>query len=260
MRVEGLFERSVETLIESWAYLASGSPGAEVVRAEDAAIATFVHRPDREFLNNAVLGPRPADLGATVAMIEEIYARHEIERFAVWVHESEAEVATELRARGFAFDSATRTMAMPVDQLREVDGSALEVIEPGPAEFWAVDGPAGLVPDLDPSGAHFYVARLGGENVSTLMAFDHEGDCGIYMVGTVEAARRRGIATALSAHAVTAARERGCLTASLQSTAMAERIYAEVGFRDLGLWQEYVRAGDEAGGHGRLNPSPPAPV
>jgi hypothetical protein len=33
----------------------------------------------------------------------------------------------------------------------------------------------------------------------------------------------------------------GCSTASLQSTEMAERIYAEVGFRDLGRILEYVR-------------------
>lgn len=247
MRDEELFERSVETLIESWVYLASGSPGAELVRAEGAAIAAFVHRPDREFLNNAVLGPRPADLGATVAAIEETYARHEIERFAIWVHESEVSATAGLRARGYEFDSATRTMAMSVDELGEVDSSTLEVIEPDPAEFWAVDGPAGLTPDLDPAGAHFYVARLDGKSVSMLMALDHAGDCGIYMVGTIEAARRRGIATALSAHAVTAARERGCLTASLQSTAMAERVYAQVGFRDLGLWQEYVPAARTVG-------------
>jgi hypothetical protein len=44
----------------------------------------------------------------------------------------------------------------------------------------------------------------------------------------------------LSAHAVMAARERGCTTASLQSTAMAEGVYARVGFRDLGPWEEYV--------------------
>lgn len=86
----------------------------------------------------------------------------------------------------------------------------------------------------------FYVARCGGENAAMLMAFDHDGDCGIYMVGTVAAARRRGIATALSAHAVAAARERGCTTASLQATAMAEGVYARVGFHDLGRFDEFV--------------------
>jgi GNAT superfamily N-acetyltransferase len=252
-----LFERSVATLIESWIYLASGSPGAEVRRVEGATIATFVHRPDREFLNNAVLERRPADLDAALAEIEATYARHEIGRFAVWVHESDATTAASLRERGYRFDSATRTMAMPLDSLAGVeraavdppsagdpsassDLSALELVEAPPPEFWAVDGLEGLVPDLDPFGAHFYVARLDGESVAMLMAFDHDGDCGIYMVGTVEAARRRGIATALSAHAVSAARERGCLTASLQATEMAERVYARVGFRDLGRWQEYI--------------------
>lgn len=240
-----LFDRALRTLIESWAYLASGSPGAEVRRVEGAAIAVFVHRPDREFLNNAVLGPRPADLGATVGAIEGAYAGQGIERYAVWVHgsEAEAEVEAELGARGYAFDSATRTMAMPVAALAEVDRSSLEVIEAGPAELWAVDGDIdGLAPDLDPAGGHFYVARLDGRDVATLMAFDHAGDCGIYMVGTIESARRRGIATALSAHAVAAARERGCLTASLQATPMAEGVYARIGFRDLGLWREYVPA------------------
>jgi predicted GNAT family acetyltransferase len=33
---------------------------------------------------------------------------------------------------------------------------------------------------------------------------------------------------------------RGCETASVQSTEMAERVYAAVGFRDLGRFLEYV--------------------
>jgi ribosomal protein S18 acetylase RimI-like enzyme len=73
-----------------------------------------------------------------------------------------------------------------------------------------------------------------------LMAFDHDGDCGIYMVGTRPAARRQGLATALSAHAIERAGERGCATVSLQSTEMAESVYARVGFRDLGRLEEYV--------------------
>jgi GNAT superfamily N-acetyltransferase len=239
-----LFGRSLQTLIASWDYLADGSPGAEVRRIEGAAIAAFVRRPDRDFLNNAVLTGSPVDLDATIGEIEAVYAHHGIERFAVWVHESDAETERALRGRGYRFDTATRTMAMAVGELIEVDLTALDVAEVGPARFWAIDGPADLVPDLDPGGAYFYAARLDGVEVAVLMAFDHEGDCGIYMVGTVEAARRRGLATALSAHAVLEARERGCLSASLQATPMAERVYARVGFRDLGCWREYVTADD----------------
>jgi len=72
------------------------------------------------------------------------------------------------------------------------------------------------------------------------MAFDHDGDCGVFNVATLEAARRRGLGTALTARHVHDAAARGCSTASLQSTAMAERVYAAVGFRDLGRILEYV--------------------
>ena len=80
-----------------------------------------------------------------------------------------------------------------------------------------------------------------GEIVAAALAFDFGGDCGIYNVGTVEKARRRGLGTALTALRVHDAAARGCRTASLQSTEMAERVYAAVGFRDLGRILEYVR-------------------
>jgi predicted GNAT family acetyltransferase len=56
----------------------------------------------------------------------------------------------------------------------------------------------------------------------------------------VEHARRRGVGTALTARLAEDAAARGCCTASLQAREMAERIYAEVGFRDLGRFIEYV--------------------
>jgi ribosomal protein S18 acetylase RimI-like enzyme len=235
-----LYERSLATLVRSWAYLASGSPGAEVLEAEGAAIAAFVRSPEREFLNNTVLARGASELGATLDTVEHTYATHGIERYAVWVHESEPAAAEALLARGYRFDTSTRTMAMPVAKLAEVDTTGLDLASADLGEFWRIGGVEGLVPELPAAGAHFYVARHGGENAATLMSFDHEGDCGIYMVGTVPAARRRGIATALSALAVAEARERGCTTASLQATEMAEGVYSRVGFRDLGRFEEYV--------------------
>ena len=101
--------------------------------------------------------------------------------------------------------------------------------------------PPGFLGGADPSAFHVLVARLGGENVATAMAFDHDGDCGVFNVSTLEPARRRGLGTALTARLVHDALGRGCSTASLQSTAMAERLYPEVGFRDLGRILEYVR-------------------
>jgi ribosomal protein S18 acetylase RimI-like enzyme len=235
-----LFDRSLATLVESWRYLADGSPGAEMIEIDGAAIAVFVHSPDREFLNNAVLA-RGGDLAVTLDTIEHAYASRGVERYAIWVHESEAAVAREVEARGYDHDSSTRTMAMPIADLgAEVDTSMLDLVEPTLERFWALDGLDGLVPGLSTERAHFYVACSDGEDAAMLMAFDHDGDCGIYMVGTRPGARRQGLATALSAHAIKRARERGCTTASLQSTEIAESVYARVGFRDLGRFDEYV--------------------
>jgi ribosomal protein S18 acetylase RimI-like enzyme len=72
------------------------------------------------------------------------------------------------------------------------------------------------------------------------MAFDLAGDCGIYNVTTLKRARRRGLGTALTAIHMHDALARGCQTASLQSTEMAERMYGAAGFRDLGRILEHV--------------------
>jgi hypothetical protein len=55
-------------------------------------------------------------------------------------------------------------------------------------------------------------------------------------------ARRRGpgIGTGLTLRLLQAARARGCSTASLQSTPIAERVYAAAGFRDLGRILEFA--------------------
>lgn len=237
---EELFDRSLATLVQSWQYLAGGSPGAELIEADGAAIAVFVHSPDREFLNNAVLIRGIGDPGPALEAVERAYASRGVERYAVWVHESEVAVAREVEARGYSYDSSTRTMAMPIAGLSAVDTSALDLVEPTLERFWGVDGLDGLVPNLSAERAHFYIARADGEDAAMLMAFDHDGDCGIYMVGTRPTARRRGLATALSAHAVEQARERGCTSVSLQATEMAESVYARVGFRDLGRFEEYT--------------------
>jgi hypothetical protein len=52
----------------------------------------------------------------------------------------------------------------------------------------------------------------------------------------------------LTARLVHDAAARGCSTASLQSTEIAERIYAAVGFRDLGRILEYAPGLVEARG------------
>jgi ribosomal protein S18 acetylase RimI-like enzyme len=129
---------------------------------------------------------------------------------------------------------------MPLDDI-SLPLPDVELAPPHWAEHLRLAGvPPNFLRGADPHAYHILIARLGSENVATAMAFDHGGDCGIYNTGTVEGARRRGLATALTALHVHEARARGCRTASLQSTEMAERVYAAVGFRDLGRILEYA--------------------
>jgi ribosomal protein S18 acetylase RimI-like enzyme len=241
MTDDELYERSLSTLVGSWRYSATGSPGAEVIEAAGAAIAVFVEPPERGILNNAVLGSGLNDTGAALAAVEHTYAARGIERFAVWVHESEEAAARAVLARGYRYDSFTRDMAMPLYELAPLDTSQLDLSEATLEHYRSInDLPAGLLRDLSEDGCHMYLARADGEDAALLVARDHDDDCGIYSLGTRPSARGRGLGRALTAHALAEARKRGCTSASLQSTAMAERVYASVGFRDLGRFDEYV--------------------
>ncbi|HZG91199.1 MAG TPA: GNAT family N-acetyltransferase, partial [Pseudonocardia sp.] len=113
---------------------------------------------------------------------------------------------------------------------------------PWPDYLRLAELPAGLLAGTDPDAFPVLVARLDGVPAAVALAFDRDGDCGVYNVSTLPWARRRGLGTALTAAVLRDARGRGCRTASLQATAMAERVYAAVGFHDLGRILEYQRA------------------
>jgi predicted GNAT family acetyltransferase len=202
----------------------------------------FPEQPERAFYNNALLERELPDAAraAAVEAMEHAYAAAGVERYAAWVHEADLGMCAELAGRRYRIDESTRAMATSLDEaaLPEVD---VDVGHADWQEYLRILGmPAGLLDGVDPAAFHVLVARLGDQNVAAAMAYDHEGDCGIFNVTTLEAARRRGIGTALTARHVHDAAARGCSTATLQSTPMAERVYARVGFRDLGRILEYV--------------------
>jgi ribosomal protein S18 acetylase RimI-like enzyme len=225
----------VETLVASFEAYARGARDATVLRLPGVTAAVFPHPPERAVYNNALLAP-DADLDA----MEAAYAAAGVGRFAAWVHESDEAMRAELADRGYTLDTTTRAMGMDLDDLR-VPRPELELDPPEwPAYVtWleSVGVPPGLLAGADPSEFHLLIARGA---VATALAFDHDDDCGIYNVGTLEHARRRGLGTALTARLLHDARARGRTTASLQSTEMAEDVYRAVGFRDLGRILEFV--------------------
>jgi GNAT superfamily N-acetyltransferase len=237
MNDEELYVRGAETLLASWEAIARGSRGARVIRGDRFAAAVFPHGPERSIYNNALLEP-----GASLDALEEAYAG--IDGYALWVREGDQTTQSALAARGYAITETTRAMGMELGDAR----GALPELDLAPP-VWAdyvrylerFGVPSGLLAGVDPSAFRLLLARHDGEVAATALGFDRDGDRGIFNVSTVEHARRRGLGTALTAWLVHEAAARGSRTASLQSTEMAERVYAAVGFRDLGRFLEYGR-------------------
>jgi ribosomal protein S18 acetylase RimI-like enzyme len=237
-----LYTRGAETLVASWEEYARGVSGASVRRSPGVAAAVFPNEPERAVYNNALLRLEltPAESADALDAMEAAYAAAGVTRFAAWVHESDEGMRAQLERRGYALDTWTRAMGMTLDDIRPSRPN-IELAPSDWREYMRIIGVSpGFLGEADEAAFHVLVARLGGENVATAMAFDLAGDCGIYNVTTLEHARRRGLGTALTAIHLHDAHARGCQTASLQSTEMAERVYATVGFRDLGRILEYV--------------------
>jgi len=237
-----LYQRGIETLVGSWEAYASCATRASVQRYPGVTTAIFPEEPERGVYNNALLD---RDLNAlerarALEAMEAAYAVAGVDRFAAWVHEADSAWQCDLERLGYTLDARTRAMGMAVDDLR-LPKPELDV---GPLQ-WSdylriFDLPPGLLARGNREGLQVVVALIHDEPVSSALTFDLAGDCGIYNVGTLEHARRRGLATALTTHLLHEARARGCQSASLQSTPMAEHVYSAAGFRDFGRFLEYV--------------------
>ncbi|MGH2551549.1 MAG: GNAT family N-acetyltransferase [Thermomicrobiales bacterium] len=237
-----LYDRGIQTLIASWETFADGSEGAEIRRLPGVTAALFPGEPERSVFNNAVLTCDTSAVDAVDAAATA-YAEAGITHYAAWIHENDREMKTALEQRGFTLEASTRAMGMSLLDLRLAPPN-IELRSLAWNEYAQRFGlPDGLLSDADHSQLHPLFACLNGEIAATALAFDHECDCGIYNVTTLEHARRRGLGGALTALHLHDAIARGCETASLQSTPMAERVYAAAGFRDLGLILEYVPPG-----------------
>ena len=244
-----LYVRGAATLLASWEEYARGAEDAAVQRLGGVAAAVFPHEPERSVYNNALLDRRlpVREHSDAIDAMEAAYAKANVDRFAAWVHESDRPMRADLERRGYGINEDTRAMGMSLDDVRLPTAAVAADVELAPARWseylrflTAFGLPQGLLIGADPAAFHVRTARIDGETVAAAISIDVDGDCGIFNVGTLEHVRRQGLATALTALHVQEAVDRGCETASLQSTEMGEHLYSELGFGDLGRILEYV--------------------
>ena len=226
---------------------ALASPGGDVYDDDGVTAAIVPRMPDRSVVN-CVVYDDAASLQGKLGALATRYDDAGIEAWTVWAHETDAAAIRALEAAGNVLDAEPMAMA------RELDG-----IEPPPA------GELDLVPDPSPGdvadvltgayhwdsirralvrwhdGYHPYLALADGRPAATLAIHDHDGDAHVTLVGTLDAARGRGLATALMRQALADARERGCTTTTLVATKMGHPLYARLGYSDHGRAQMWER-------------------
>lgn len=96
-----------------------------------------------------------------------------------------------------------------------------------PAQWATSAFPRHLIHDLN---ATSFIGRLEGQPVGTSLAIKTGDLAGIFAVGTIETARRRGVGNAVTWAAVAAAREWGCRAVVLQASQMGYPVYLGMGF------------------------------
>jgi|tagenome__1003787_1003787.scaffolds.fasta_scaffold20989755_1 ribosomal protein S18 acetylase RimI-like enzyme len=241
---DDLHRLGTRTLLASFDEYARACVGAAVRRLPGVAVAVFPHDPERAVYNNAVL-ERDRD-GAcreqAVDAMEATYAASGVRHFAAWVDQRDAAMRTNLEGRGYTLDATTLAMGMSLSGVR----LPRPELGTSPADWPQYLASQGLAPDFlaaaDHAAFHVLVARVDGEIAAAAIAYDVDGDCGIYNVGTAERFRRRGLGTAVTLAQLRDAQARGCRTASLQSTPIGEGVYAAAGFRPLARILEFVPA------------------
>jgi GNAT superfamily N-acetyltransferase len=229
--------------------LAAGAPEGRTVELPGVAAAMMPAAPERSVIN-CVTYEDAALLAEALPALASEYERAGVRAWTVWVPLGDPAATEALGRAGHIFDGEPRAMVLDLRGFdREPDPELVLAERPTFAEVgrlndqaYGLPGDFGRALDGVPTGGfHVYVALAGGEPACSVVTYDVESDCGVYVVATAPAAQGRGLATAVMTRAMADARERGCATSSLQATKRGRPVYERLGFEDLGAIEMWER-------------------
>ncbi len=248
MTERNLSERPYLSLWPFIRMVAGSSAGASLLEL-DGVIASVVPATPGRSVVNSVAYTSAASLEHALEALAAAYAEASVRAWTVWVPEGDTAAQRLLAESGHALDASPAAMAI---ELAGFDGRASSGLDldrsPAPADIGRINDAAyGFDGDFTrafaqrPNELNLYAARVDGEPLACVGSIHEKGDCGIYLVATLPAARGRGLSSELMAVALREARESGCGSASLQATAMGEPVYARLGFSAFGTIQMWER-------------------
>jgi GNAT superfamily N-acetyltransferase len=216
------------TMRAFWLASAEASRGGSTLELPGVAAAIVPSMPERSVVNSVVYD----DAGVLA--------------WTVWVHESHTRAQRILATAGNVFDAEPMAQARELAGIEPPDEGELDLVEdPTPGDFDPIVAGAygwpGFGAAMTELPFHPYVARHEGRPAACLGIFDHDGDAGVELVGTIPEARGRGLATKLMRRALADARDRGCQVTTLQATRAGYPVYSRLGYRDFGRVQMWER-------------------
>jgi len=241
--------------IGSYRKLADHSPLGSV-RSFGSVTAFTTGLPMALFNGCVAVGPTdPAELSASIGWVAGFHIPHR-----VWIREDltaalEA-IPLDLGMVREAWSAPAMVLQPDAVQPPPAPGVSARVVEGEAAldEYHQIHVHKGMSPALarqmfpasfavDPD-VRFIAAYLDGRPVGTAIAIRTGDTSGVYNVGTLAEARRRGVGSAVTWAAVEAGRAWGCTTIVLQSSEMGLPMYRAMGFRTVTRYDEYraVRA------------------
>ena len=243
MTADDLVRAADESFIASFRKLAEHVPGGETHEA--GSNFAFVTGLPLSGFNGCVVTQETstADLAVVLAWV----AARDVP-FRVWMAEKLAAGLAEVPS-SYALEPAASLypgmVLHPIpDPVALTPGvSVVSILEPSLEEFICVLVESGLRRELavrliTPSFAadpdvQLFVGRLDGKPVGTSIAIRSRDASGIYNVGTLPRARRRGVGSAVTWAAIEAGRAWGYDTVVLQSSVMGLSMYSAMGFRTV---------------------------
>ena len=229
--------------------LGRAAPASSVIEYPGIVASLVPDTPERSIFNSVVY-EHLDHLKSVYPGMDRHYLRAGVRAWTVWLMPGADEAASFLDEHGHKFDGA------PIAMTRDLDNFSFDI----PKHFdWAPTKNLGTVATLneeayglrgssfraalrriDDPGARFYIARVAGEPMSSVMLLEHDGNCGVYCVATLPSAQAQGLSSTLISIALNEARQRGCTTATVQAMPMGYTVFRNLGFQDLGkmaLWE-----------------------
>jgi ribosomal protein S18 acetylase RimI-like enzyme len=227
--------------------LLGGHAGPGHVVERDGIVASIVPTaPDSPTLN-AIVALEPDQAPTHLEEMQRRYKDAGVRRWGVWLDDHASLVAQQLNQAGMVITTASPGMGAVIGDLEAKDeepqcADLTTVARVNDLAYGNYDGRLERTLAPLPNGIlRGYRVDHHGKPAAVALALHHADDCGVSFVATIPKARRRGFASNVMRQALTAARNDGCTTTTLQATDVGEKLYANLGYRHLCMMQLWER-------------------